>query len=101
MPEFHFFLDEYERYYLITEFIEGTVYKHFGDMPSEVLAACRERVREMHSIGLLHGDLRGPNFIVRKNNNVCVIDFGRSKLLSKNSKQLQQEMKEFISEAKL
>ena len=88
------------------DFIDGQVYYDFEDMPDDVIKACIQRVEQLHSLNLMHGDLRAPNFIVKTRNefdaqtqrttkyDVVIIDFGRSEFVQ-NLKLLEYEMHSF------
>lgn len=101
VPKFHVFLEAYDRYYLITDFIEGGIkYDDFSEMPRNALEACRDAIVRMHKTNLYHDDLEGQSFIVQNDNKAYLIDFRYSKFV-KQKKKLQEEMEAFLNETKL
>ena len=83
------------RIFLVESYIPGKVYQSFALMPRDARDKCRDCVKTLHSKGILHGDLRAPNFIIAPDR-VYIIDFGLSRILNmdeKNSKTfLNEEM---------
>lgn len=109
MPSVHYFGSLLLQQLLVCDFIEGHVYDSFDEMDQRTKLACLARVKQLHASNVLHGDLRAPNFIVQSDQNVFVIDFGRSKILQKSAsiqekeefkKSLLSEMKFFKSNLK-
>ena len=81
--------------HIVMDFIEGRKYGAFEQMSFEEKNQCLDRVEKLHSIRLLHGDLRAPNFIF-SSSGVFVIDFGRSKFVEPGQEQqLQMDMDYF------
>ena len=79
------------------DFIDGNQIEEFDDksVTLEVKNQCLKRVEQPHSIRLLHGDLRAPNFILTSSG-VFIIDFGRSKFVEPGQeKELELEMAKF------
>ena len=81
--------------HIVMEFIDGRTYNDFKQVSLEERKQCLRRVEQLHDIGLLHGDLRAPNFIMTPKG-VFIIDFGRSKFVdSGEEQQLDKEMTNF------
>lgn len=76
------------------DFIDGRTYNNFKEVSVEERKQCLQRVEQLHAIGLLHGDLRAPNFIMTPRG-VFIIDFGRSKFVEPGEEQLEEEMSDF------
>lgn len=96
MPKIHYYGERNGIILMVTDFIEGKVYEEYNEMPSEVIHTLVNQVKQLHKLNILHGDLRAPNFIVREDKTVAMIDFGRSKFATQS--ELEQEMKQFLSE---
>lgn len=50
---------------LVTEYIEGKCYFGFDCMSTQERQACHASLRQLHALKILHGDVRGPNFIIK------------------------------------
>jgi tRNA A-37 threonylcarbamoyl transferase component Bud32 len=50
---------------IVIDYIDGKCYDEFGDMPDRVKMACRRSIEHLHKLGIAHGDIRAPNFIIR------------------------------------
>ena len=83
---------------MATDFIDGKVYQEYAEMPIVIVRSLIDRVKQLHKCNVLHGDLRAPNFIVRPDNTIAMIDFGRSKFATRS--ELEEEMEQFINELK-
>lgn len=106
VPNLRFYGSVDFKQYMAYDFIDGKVYNEFEDMPDDVIKACIQRVEQLHSLNLMHGDLRAPNFIVKTRYDfdaqtqptpkydVVIIDFGRSEFVQ-NLKFLDYEMYSF------
>ena len=68
-------------------------------MPRDARDNCRDCVKSLHSKGILHGDLRAPNFIIAPDR-VYIIDFGLSRILNmdENDSLFNEEMMLFNQE---
>lgn len=65
VPNLRFYGSVDFKQYMAYDFIDGQVYNEFEEMPDDVIKACIQRVEQLHSLNLMHGDLRAPNFIVK------------------------------------
>ena len=50
---------------IVIDYIDGKCYDEFGDMSEKVKMACRKSIEQLHKLGIAHGDIRAPNFIIR------------------------------------
>lgn len=81
--------------HLVMDFIDGRTYNDFKKVSVEEKKQCLKRVEQLHSVRLLHGDLRASNFIMTPNG-VFIIDFGLSKFVEPGQEQeLDKEMVKF------
>lgn len=82
---------------VVTEVVNGSMIK-FRKMNESQKQSCMQSLQQLHNNGVLHGDLRSPNFIIKENNECSIIDFGLSKIF----KYIDQESKEsFEKEMKI
>ena len=51
---------------VVTEFIDGKCYDHFDEMPKEAKKACVYSIKQLHKLNIAHGDIRAPNFIIKR-----------------------------------
>ena len=51
---------------IVSKYINGKCYDEFDEMPEKVKMACVASIRELHKLGIQHGDIRAPNFIIEK-----------------------------------
>lgn len=58
-----------------TDFIKGTIYDYFDEMSKEINQTCIDRIKQLHQMKILHGNLYASSFIVEPNNNVVIINF--------------------------
>ena len=68
---------------MVIDYIDGKVYQEFDEMSSNEKECCIEVVEKIHSLNLLHDDVRAPNFIFGQNK-VYLIDFGKSQIFPLN-----------------
>jgi tRNA A-37 threonylcarbamoyl transferase component Bud32 len=50
---------------IVIDYIDGKCYQEFSDMSDKVKMACRRSIEQLHKLGIVHGDIRAPNFIIR------------------------------------
>src|SRR5207249_10919608 len=80
--------------YLVTEFIRGQTLRAFAEEhpfdPPELAAACllpiAEALQHAHAAGVVHGDLKPENIMVRDDGVVKLTDFGIAALLDPDEK---------------
>jgi hypothetical protein len=71
------------RFALVISFVSKT-YRCPKALRRDYMEACREVVREMHLVGVAHGNPRGENVLVdRRTGEVVVIDFTKGATLAK------------------
>lgn len=101
VPKLFFYGELLTRIFLVETYIPGKVYQSFALMPTDARDKCRDCVKTLHSKGILHGDLRAPNFIIAPDR-VYIIDFGISQILNMKDKHsetlLNEEMMLFNQE---
>ena len=51
---------------VVTEFIVGTCYDDFNQMKESEKKACLYSLKQLHTLKIRHGDVRAPNFIIKK-----------------------------------
>jgi hypothetical protein len=78
----------FDIYYAIcTDFIDGECYnpEEFSNLSfkNKLKSYCMDTIKEFHKKGILHGDIRAPNFIF-KDNSAFIIDFGFSLIVKNN-----------------
>jgi tRNA A-37 threonylcarbamoyl transferase component Bud32 len=86
---------------LVTDYIDGECAQTVDALSYEQKLSCVSTLDQIHRLGVLHGDVRIPNFVFAKTPEPksFLIDFGRSLILDKSqTKQqdlLNQEMDDF------
>jgi hypothetical protein len=79
------------KFALVLSFVSYN-YGHLKAVCGEYMEACREIVREMHLLGVAHGDPRGDNVLVyQSTGEVVVIDFTKGSTLAKVSEKRFQK----------
>jgi hypothetical protein len=73
----HFIIPELAHVYGLATSWEGEMFVS-GSVSNEAKEAAREGLKQIHSCGVLHGDLEARNLVVR-NNRITFIDFGNAR----------------------
>ncbi|BGP04115.1 hypothetical protein NBRC10513v2_007856 [Rhodotorula toruloides] len=88
---------------LVSDFVEGVVFETWEDV-NRHRQDCLQAVKSLHDAGITHGDLRPPNFILRHDGSVTVVDYGRASLdaepedLEAERLQFMRDMSDYRSE---
>ena len=74
------------QYMFIVTTLHAKTEEKISDEDAVVIERCAKSLKKLHSVGVLHGDVRLANFLVPPDNNAPVIicDFGRSEILDRN-----------------
>ncbi|CDR49365.1 RHTO0S26e00276g1_1 [Rhodotorula toruloides] len=64
---------------LVSDFVEGVVFETW-EAVNRHRQDCLQAVKSLHDAGVVHGDLRPSNFILRYDGSVAVVDYGRASL---------------------
>jgi serine/threonine protein kinase len=79
------------RFFLVQEYIDGInleeyIKKEKGAIPEkeaiEILRVILNAVAYAHSLGVVHRDIKPSNIIIKKNNDIKILDFGIAKILN-------------------
>lgn len=85
---------------IVTEFVEG---RHPNKKDADDFKICYEALQKLHKLGVIHGDARPPNFIIKQNaKEACILDFGFSFILDGkiNEKERLNEINDDIRKMK-
>ena len=77
--------------------MEGRALSRSADQDAR--AAARRSLQRIHSYGVIHGDIRLPNFLLASEGRVLVADFGRSSLHDVNSPAFRDAMEKELRSA--